>query len=358
MDGGKLETEQTKRVKQIVKENTKQSRHNLQRGTLSQIATLPGHLPSPPEFLVSSASVLSSSLGATDPVRASAVRRGYAPCHTSDTDPTGRGLATMDSYHNDSITLQDLISNNLEISVHPSNQPATRTSEKSSPESPLRPTGRVPESPFDELNSLRRNDPWVEMGHQTSADAHWWILSPGNASSTEESAVDYQTTLVPSLEEYSGARGSFNTHESLTLEHDPKYPNLSLCRRSWEGALFMHYLDHVFYIQFPFYNSTPANAGRGWLFQLLMRDKSVYHAALALSQYHGRSILENVDIADEYFIMALRGLQVTIGKSQTWSGTSGLIYSVEALTCCLLLLFLEVWRPEICSSTSKSLFTS
>jgi hypothetical protein len=29
--------------------------------------------------------------------------------------------------------------------------------------------------------------------------------------------------------------------------------------------------------------------------------------------------------------MALRGLQVTIGKSQTWSGTSGLIYSVEAL---------------------------
>jgi hypothetical protein len=69
----------------------------------------------------------------------------------------------------------------------------------------------------------------------------------------------------------------------LTLEHDPKYPNLSLCQRSWEGALFMHYLDHVFYIQFPFYNSTPTNAGRGWLFQLLMRDKSVYHAALALS---------------------------------------------------------------------------
>jgi hypothetical protein len=119
MDRGKLETDQTKRVKQIVKENTKQSRRNLQRRTLSQIATLPGHLPSPPEFPVSSASVLSSSLGATDPVRASAVRREYAPCHTSDTDPTVRGLATMDSYHNDSITLQDLISNNLEISVHP-----------------------------------------------------------------------------------------------------------------------------------------------------------------------------------------------------------------------------------------------
>jgi len=49
----------------------------------------------------------------------------------------------------------------------------------------------------------------------------------------------------------------------------------------------MHYLDHVFYIQFPFYN--PIEEERGWLFSLLTRHVSVYHATLALSQYHWRS---------------------------------------------------------------------
>lgn len=356
MDGGQLERAQAGRVKQIVKENTRQSRRNLHRKSLSQVPTLPGHLPTPPEAPTSSAPVESSSLGATNPVRTSVIRREYSPRNTSDTDPTGSDLVTTDSYHNDNAALQDHLSNGLEISIYSSNQPAARTSEESWLEPSMRSTGGVPESPFNELNSLHGNDPWVEMGLQTSIDnADRLVLSPSSVSSIEGSAVDYQTTLLPSLEEYSCERGISNTHSSLTLEHAPKYPNLTVCQGSWEGTLFMHYLDHVFYVQFPFYNLTPTNAGRGWLFQLLMRDKSVYHAALALSHYHRRSILENVDVADEHYIMALRGLQDTIGKSQTWSGTSGLINSVEALTCSLLLLFLEVRCQAICPTRSKSL---
>lgn len=124
----------------------------------------------------------------------------------------------------------------------------------------------------------------------------------------------------------------------------------------------MHYLDHVFYVQFPFYNSSLTSGGRGWLYNLLMQDKSVYHAALALSQYHRHTTLERNDSTDEiapfqytgeYYILALRELQDTIGASHTWTGTAGLIDSVRALTCSLLLLFFEVRHPEICSTDPK-----
>jgi hypothetical protein len=48
----------------------------------------------------------------------------------------------------------------------------------------------------------------------------------------------------------------------------------------------MHYLDRVFYVVFPFYNSSGKEGCRAWTLNLLMRDRSVYYAALALGQYH------------------------------------------------------------------------
>lgn len=53
----------------------------------------------------------------------------------------------------------------------------------------------------------------------------------------------------------------------------------------------MHYLDNVFPLQYPMYKPGISEGGRGWLLTLLLRTESFYHAALALSAYHCRSII-------------------------------------------------------------------
>ena len=50
--------------------------------------------------------------------------------------------------------------------------------------------------------------------------------------------------------------------------------------------LLMHFLDHVFPIEFPFYNPSVSDSGRGWLLSLLIRTSPLYHAALSVSAYH------------------------------------------------------------------------
>ena len=119
-----------------------------------------------------------------------------------------------------------------------------------------------------------------------------------------------------------------------------------------DTTLLMHYLDEVFYVQFPFYDRSRIDGGRGWLLRLLTRDTSVYHSTLALSEFHRDSIRPQEGCrSDEpgcsrekkdYFTLSLRELQQRIGESETWKGTAGLFRSIDALACALQLLFLEV----------------
>lgn len=52
----------------------------------------------------------------------------------------------------------------------------------------------------------------------------------------------------------------------------------------------MHFLDNVFPLQYPMYRPKVLEGGRGWLLTLLLKTKPLYHAALALSAYHRRTI--------------------------------------------------------------------
>ena len=57
----------------------------------------------------------------------------------------------------------------------------------------------------------------------------------------------------------------------------------------------MNFLDNVFTLQYPMYKPGVLDGGRGWLLTLLLRVEPYYHAALALSAYHRRSVtLSNV----------------------------------------------------------------
>lgn len=53
----------------------------------------------------------------------------------------------------------------------------------------------------------------------------------------------------------------------------------------------MHFLDAVFPLQYPMYEPGTSEGGRGWLLALLLRTKPLYHAALALSAYHRRTMI-------------------------------------------------------------------
>ncbi|KAI8625187.1 fungal-specific transcription factor domain-containing protein [Xylariaceae sp. FL1651] len=58
-----------------------------------------------------------------------------------------------------------------------------------------------------------------------------------------------------------------------------------------ESILLMHFLDNVLSLQYPLYKPDILEGGRGWLLDLLLRTKPLYHAALALSSYHRRMII-------------------------------------------------------------------
>lgn len=55
-----------------------------------------------------------------------------------------------------------------------------------------------------------------------------------------------------------------------------------------EFFLLMHFIDKVFSLQYPLYQPAVVEGGRGWLLAVLLRTKSLYYSALALSAYHRR----------------------------------------------------------------------
>lgn len=121
-----------------------------------------------------------------------------------------------------------------------------------------------------------------------------------------------------------------------------------------EDALFMHYLDDLFYTQNAFYN--PADKyKRAWLFSVIKQVKPAYYATLALSE---RDLLissmpqtQNMDIEalierlrakDSYYDLAAQGLKSYLDDAQNLQGQSDLARCVEGLTSILQVLYWEV----------------
>lgn len=115
-----------------------------------------------------------------------------------------------------------------------------------------------------------------------------------------------------------------------------------------EDVIFMHFLDQVFYLQYPYYQSRDGRE-RGWLFSVLRRVKPAYYATLAQSERHFlATVPHNKGIANSlaqrqtgttYYDLAIQGMRcIMAGVSSNIS----LVHSIEALTSLLQLLFLEV----------------
>lgn len=128
----------------------------------------------------------------------------------------------------------------------------------------------------------------------------------------------------------------------------PSPPTASAKDLLWHGeiedALFLYYFDHVFYSYCPFYFPS-TRQGRGWLFSVLKRVKSAYHAALVLSDYHRSGSIRQ---RNEHYDVALQELQISLARSSAWSGSLGVAYNIELLTTMIHLLFSEVSVPSLC----------
>lgn len=115
-------------------------------------------------------------------------------------------------------------------------------------------------------------------------------VSPQSAQSPET------TTVIPPAA--SSRKPKEATRPGPSTIHDIANLNLPSPEEEQEGRstpptiladrrvrLSMHFLDHVFTIEFPFHNRSIFSGGRGWLLSLLIRTRPLYHAVLSVNAY-------------------------------------------------------------------------
>ena len=78
----------------------------------------------------------------------------------------------------------------------------------------------------------------------------------------------------------------------------------------------MHFLDNVFLLQYPMYNPGIQKGGRGWLLAVLLRSKSLYHAALAIAEHHRHKAMPP-SMSQQHRIAALVRQEVNHGTCMT-----------------------------------------
>lgn len=126
-----------------------------------------------------------------------------------------------------------------------------------------------------------------------------------------------------------------------------------------EDALFKHYLDRTFYVQYPFYRAL-AGQGQGWLLSVVGQDKPAYYATLlALSKCHllstspckSKSV---VDADGSNYEKAMRAMQDYMNELPSWNANDRLSRSLYGLASIKQLLFYRVSRSAATSFLTHS----
>lgn len=196
-------------------------------------------------------------------------------------------------------------------------------------------------------------------GQNQNSSQH--LLSPISFDSLvpgKEIQYPIDQSTGPALNELQHSASQGHRYHLKGTASTTKYDHVALSTQTTnpsgdtEDALFMYYLDEVFYIQYPFFNSQKKQP-RGWLFAILRRVKSAYHAALALSEHQLllSSSSRNSDIAssliqlrtqNSHYDVAIQEMQVMINDPDASQGRGLLLHSIEVLMALLQLLFFEV----------------
>ncbi|KAH8800661.1 C6 transcription factor [Xylogone sp. PMI_703] len=183
-----------------------------------------------------------------------------------------------------------------------------------------------------------------------STSSHNDILTTGSLFDLDiYTAISRSSTNKESEQDSSSSESS----KGLLLfgSDSPIIHEASMLDQDTEDALFMNYLDQVFYFQYPFYHSLSRH-GRGWLFSILRRSKPAYHATLALSECH---LLSTVPLSGDIptslvhthanygnYDLAFQEMRLMMEGCSTWNESTRLVHSLECLTSILQLLFCEL----------------
>ncbi|KFY26141.1 hypothetical protein V493_04253 [Pseudogymnoascus sp. VKM F-4281 (FW-2241)] len=128
-----------------------------------------------------------------------------------------------------------------------------------------------------------------------------------------------------------------------------------------DTALLMHFLDHVFPLQYPVYKPG-IQGGRGWLLSALTQTKPLYHAALSLSAYHRWTVASAMlsrpcQIAT--LIQQEKHLEASIKSLNSFSHTYCHSGELSIIQTIIQLAFLEVftnygnaWKAHLRAATS------
>jgi hypothetical protein len=184
-----------------------------------------------------------------------------------------------------------------------------------------------------------------------------------------DSVLGYSSAQPSSLVSSNSAPKAIIKHNPALLGEPPSIdsplsytsPCLSSQTKShqdsnFEHVLLMSYLDDVFPYHFPFYRPSREDGGRAWLFCLLMRNKPLYKAALAIaavyflkapsgfamSGAYGLSSSDVIGHSEDLYVDALDALQGSIKLLSQKTNEEGLIEGIEVLASIVHLIILEV----------------
>jgi len=324
MDNGALQREQALKVKQILSQNNSRRR---KRGILQTSSSLPySHNES------SSASAMPS----TDPSEAghwsTEIAEDEANWHTWNVDSNFFDINTPTTSSQDNLFGMEPSINQLQWE------------DDMFTGSHL--TGRHDSMPFTVANGSQDFEAILPRTQNTSTVQK----DGGQSASTMSQSEIHMEAISMSATELSGMNHQLYAQALNANEVRNKYPIVRTYPEYSDlggeiDNLFMHYLDEVFYIQYPFYNSRHKQS-RAWLFSILKRAKSVYYATLALSERHLLSTAEgsiNLTLTNKsnYHVLALQEMGLSSGEAG-WSGIASQDCTIEGITCILQLLFHEV----------------
>ncbi|KFY98851.1 hypothetical protein V498_01179 [Pseudogymnoascus sp. VKM F-4517 (FW-2822)] len=121
--------------------------------------------------------------------------------------------------------------------------------------------------------------------------------------------------------------------------------------------LLMHYLDHVFPLQFPFYTPSVVAGGRGWLLSILTTTKPLYHVAISLAAYHRRYMLrcdgvskghgQDLECLERQYARALSELRQYLAKLGGRNEARTQVENIDVLSCLMFKGDARNWRMHL-----------
>jgi hypothetical protein len=210
-----------------------------------------------------------------------------------------------------------------------------------------------PLSPISETAKFNDDKEGVDMTLHESVDP---CLLP--LSTEPQFAPRFSSRINHNLDDF---RASSNTDLRYLQRGIP----ISVTLDEREASLLMHYLDHIFPLQFPFYKPSVSEGGRGWLLDFILRTRPLFHAVLSLKLCHMQSSqsFENLNKCDpnlledieKHHTLALSELRNHIDGLELSTGSANLSRKIEILACMMQLVSFEVSSGLILLSPSQTL---